>query len=172
MIGHTIMGVLPAFRRTAVSVFAAAALLRPVVCLAQASLPTHLANPADPLDLAVLRANGDQIDRGTIRNSCSTVVHPVISYPASGVAVEVEEDTAGTCSGSNPPSTLTVLTKTGPIWRVGTSTTGNSFRLGPVHAGYPEILVQYPPFQKDCPALGWKGQTYAMIQPCAGGRGQ
>lgn len=147
-------------------------LLSSVTCLAQVSPATHVANPTSPADLAVLRASGDQVDRGMIRNTCDTVVHPVIAYPTPNVAVKIEEDTSGTCSGSNPPSTLTVLVKTGPVWRLSTATTGSSFRLGPMHAGLPEIVIEYPPSQTDCPVLGWNGKGYDMIHPCAGGRSQ
>lgn len=169
---HTVRRTLPASQRRTPPAFLAITFLWPVAYLAQASPPNHMANPANPADLAVLRASGDQTARGVIRNSCDTAVHPTIAFPAPNVAVEIEEDTAGTCSGSNPPSTLTVLVKTGPTWRVSTATSGANFRLGPVHAGFPEIVVEYPPSQQDCPVLGWRGHTYEMIQPCAGARGQ
>lgn len=107
-----------------------------------------------------------------IRNVCDTVVRPTISYPASNVAVKVEEDTSGTCSGSNPPSTLTVLVRTEAAWRLSMATTGSSYRLGPVQAGFPGIIVQYPPSQRDCPTLAWDGQNYRFVRPCPGSRGQ
>ena len=170
--GHTVTEALPASRRSSFPMSFTMAFLLPVACLAQASPSSHVANPANPADLAVLRASSDQIDRGTIRNSCNTVVHPTIAYPVPSVAVEIEEDTDGSCSGSSPPSSLTVLLKTGPAWRVSTATSGTSFRLGPMHAGFPEIVIQYPPSQRDCPKLDWNGRSYEMTQPCAGARSQ
>lgn len=170
--GHTATEALSASRRLFFSTPLTLALLLPVACLAQVSPSSHVANPANPTDLAVLRASDDQIDRATIRNSCNTVVHPTIAYPAPNVAVKIEEDTDGSCSGSSPPSTLTVLVKTGPAWRVSTATSGTGFRLGPMHAGLPEIVIQYPPTQHDCPKLSWNGRSYEMTQSCAGARGQ
>ena len=169
--GHIVTAPRSTPGRPAFQAFFLASLLWSVTCVAQTSPATHIANPSNSTDLAVLHASGDQVDSGRIRNTCDTVVHPVIAYPAPNVAVEVETDTAGTCSGSNPPSSLTILLKAGPTWRVSTSTTGSNFRLGPMRAGFPEIVVEYPPSQQDCPVLGWNGKTYEMIHPCAGGRG-
>lgn len=159
-------------RRPKAVELAVVVLLLPLPCLAQALRPAHAADTTNPTDLAILRATGDGVSGKTIRNVCGTVVHPTISYLAPEVAVLVEEDTTGSCSGSNPPSTLTVLLKAGSAWRVSTATNGSGFRLGPVHAGLPEIVVQYPPFQQDCPVLDWNGRDYRFVRSCDGAKGR
>lgn len=143
----------------------------PVITCAQVATILRLADPRSMADLEILRANGDQISGSTIRNSCGGIVRSKIGLPATGFAIVVEEDPTGACSGSTPPSSLAVL-KQGPSgWSSSTSTIGLSYRLGSMRNCKPDIIVSYPPFQRDCPVLQWNGRDYVMAHPCPGGRG-
>lgn len=149
----------------------AAALLLPVLCAAQAAPAAHDANATEAGDLAILRAHGNTISGLVIRNSCDAVVRPRIAVVTSAVAVVTEIDPTGACSGSNPPGSLSVLVRHGSAWRLTTSTIGSGFVLGAANGGHPDIVVQYPPFQRDCPVLRWNGRDYRFARACSGGRG-
>ena len=118
--------------------------------------------------MAIARAAGDTLVGSTFRNSCGDPVKPLISIPTPGVAVVIETDPTGQCSGSNPPGSLSVLLASGNVWKLSTSTTGSGFRTGVTRDGHPDIIVQYPPFQRDCPVLGWNGSRYVMTKTCGG----
>lgn len=148
----------------------ASALLLSTVSVAQTSPAMHDANPADPGDLAILMAHGSTVAGRVIRNSCDGVVRPRIALASPAVAVVTEVDPTGTCSGSNPPGSLDVLVWSGASWRPSTSTTGSAFTLGAANGGHPDILVQYPPTQRDCPLLRWTGRDYRMARACSGER--
>lgn len=129
----------------------------------------HLADPSEPSDRAILKANNDTVSGTTIRNSCDGVVHPRIAHPTPGIALIVETDPTGMCVGSNPPSTMTVFSEAGAAWRIITSTPASTFRIGAPHQGRPDIVLGYPPFYHDCPVLRWDGRTYALTQFCPQG---
>ena len=137
----------------------------------QASSVLHAANPSDPADLAILAAHGNTVANRRILNSCNDEVRPRIALPRPDVAVVVEEDATGRCTGSTLPSSLAVLVRGSAGWKVSTSTTGSGFTLGPLNAGYPDIVVQYPPSQRNCPVLRWDGRAYGMARSCGGSRG-
>ncbi len=124
------------------------------------------ADPADPSDAAILRAAGDVVDAGHVRNGCGVEVRPVVSHPVPGVAVLIEVDPTGACSGSNRPSSLSVLVRGPGGWRLSTSTTGSGYRVGQVGSAMPTIVVEYPPSQVDCPVLTWGDGRYSMTRPC------
>ena len=126
----------------------------------------HLADPSQAVDHAILMANNDTVAGGAIRNACGGVVHPGIAHPTLGIALIVETDPTGLCVGSNPPSTMTVLTGVGPTWRSTTSFSASAFRLGATHEGRPDIVFGYPPFHHDCPVLRWDGRAYRLTQFC------
>ena len=133
--------------------------------LAQPAPAGHVANALDANDVAVLQAKGNTLSGRVITNSCGTPVHPVLYAPAPDVAVVVEADPTGACSGATIPSGVAVLLRTGPRWRISTSTPGTGFRLGPSHDGHPDIIVQGSG-QAGCPVLGWTGRGYEMTRPC------
>jgi hypothetical protein len=108
----------------------------------------------------------DKFVSTVIRNSCDGVVHPRIARPTPGIALIVETDPTGMCVGSNPPSSMTVLSGVGPAWRAIASFPGTTFRIGALNRGRPDIIFGYPPFHHDCPALRWDGNTYQLKQPC------
>ncbi len=143
-----------------------------LVTAALASVPAFAAsasqplNPGDPDDAAILRAAGDDVGHGHVRNSCGAEVRPLISHPAPGVAVVIEVDPTGACSGSNPPSSLTVLVQSAGAWRLSMGTTGAGYRVAKDGSGMPTIVVQYPPSQVDCPVLSWTGGRYSMTRSC------
>ena len=154
-----------------VAAVVAMALLLSTACFAQAAAAMHEANPADPGDLAILRAHGSTVAGRVVRNSCGGVVRPRIALVSPAVAVVTEVDPTGSCSGSNPPGSLDVLVRSGTGWRPSTSTTGSAFTLGAANGGHPDIVVQYAPFQRNCPLLRWDGRDYRMARACPGGRG-
>lgn len=129
---------------------------------------SHQAEPGNAGEAAILRAIGDEVVPGHVRNSCGAEVRPLISYPAQAVAVVVEADPTGACSGSNPPSSLAVVLRTPSGWRLSTSTTGTSYEVGrDGGSGMPSIIVEYPPSQVGCPVLTWTGRNYEMTRPCS-----
>lgn len=152
------------------AVMAVVALLLSTTAIAQTASAMHDANPLDPGDLAILRAHGSTVAGRIIRNSCSGVVRPRIALVATDVAVVTEIDPTGACSGSNPPGSLDVLVRAGTGWRTSTATIGAAFTLGAATGGHPDIVVQYPPFQRSCPVLHWDGRGYRMARACPGGR--
>ncbi len=133
------------------------------------AMTAHTADPSDRTDAAILRAFGDDVGQGSIKDSCGTIVRPVISFPASSVSVVVEADPTGACSGASPPSTLGVLVRANGVWHLSTSTPGTSYREQRRTAGMPDIVVQYPPAQANCPVLSWNGSRYAVSRPCSPG---
>ncbi len=149
----------------------ATALLLSTASFAQAAPAMHEADPADYGDLAILRAHGSTVAGRVIRNICDGVVRPRIALVTSAVAVVTEMDPTGSCSGSNPPGSLDVLVRSGAAWRPSTSTIGSAFTLGAANGGHPDIVVQYAPFQRNCPLLRWNGRDYRMARACPGGRG-
>ncbi len=152
------------------AVMAVVVLLLSTTAIAQTASAMHDANPLDPGDLAILRAHGSTVAGRTIRNSCGGVVRPRIALVATDVAVVTEIDPTGACSGSNPPGSLDVLVRAGTGWRTSTATIGAAFTLGAGNGGHPDIVVQYPPFQRSCPVLHWDGRGYRMARACPGGR--
>ncbi|MGI4941228.1 MAG: hypothetical protein ACRYHQ_11840 [Janthinobacterium lividum] len=154
-----------------VAAVVATALLLSTASLAQTAPAMHDADPADPGDLAILRAHGNTVAGRVIRNSCDGVVRPRIALVTPNVAVVTEMDPTGSCSGSNPPGSLGVLVRSGVGWRPSTSTIGSAFTLGAANGGHPDIMVQYAPFQRNCPLLRWDGRDYRMARACPGGRG-
>jgi len=146
-------------------------LVLPAISAAQTPPAMHEANPADPADVAILRAHGSTVAGRVIRNSCNGVVRPRIALVAPDVAVVTEMDPTGICAGSNPPGSVDVLVRAGAGWRPAGGTVGSAFTLGPANGGHPDIVVQYPPFQRDCPLLRWTGRDYRMARACPGERG-
>lgn len=149
----------------------AATLLFPTLCAAQVAPAAHDANALEAGDLAILRAHGNTVSGPVIRNSCDAVVRPRIAVVTPAMVVVTEIDPTGACSGSNPPGSLSVLVRRGDAWRLTTSTIGSGFVLGAANGGHPDIVVQYPPFQHDCPVLRWDGRDYRVARACSGGRG-
>ncbi len=131
------------------------------------ALPAHEADAGSAADDAIVRAFGDDVGPHVIRNECGDVVRPFISFAAPSVAVVVQADPTGACSGGSPPSTLGVLVRQALAWRLSTSTPGTTFSERPGRGGMPVIVVRYPPSQIDCPVLSWDGARYAISRPCA-----
>jgi hypothetical protein len=132
----------------------------------------HAADPTRPADVALLQASGDTVSGGVIRNTCGGIVRPAISLPARDMAVVIESDPTGQCVGSNPPSSLTILLRHGRAWRNEAGFPASGYRLGHVHAGRPDIIAQYPPFDRDCPVATWDGAHYRFSRDCDDGRGR
>jgi hypothetical protein len=134
--------------------------------------PEHAADPGRPADVALLQASGDTASGRVIRNTCGGIVHPTISLPARDMAVVIESDPTGQCVGSNPPSSLTILLRHGQAWRTEAGFPASGYRLEAVHGGRPDIIAQYPPFNRNCPVLSWDGAHYRFSRGCDDGRGQ
>ena len=130
----------------------------------------HAADPSRPTDVALLQASGDTVSGGVIRNACGGIVRPAISLPAGDMAVVIESDPTGQCVGANPPSSLTILLRHGQAWRPEAGFPASGYKLGPVHGGRPDIIAQYPPFNRDCPVLSWDGAHYRFNRVCDDGR--
>jgi|GEM_PF-4717191 len=124
------------------------------------------ANLASSDDFEILKAVGDVVNHGIIKNSCDEIVKPQIAYFAPGFAIEIEAS-SGACAGSNLPSDITVLSRnTVKGWNLEISTIGAGFRLAGDDEKHPTIFVQYPSYQKDCPVLMWDGSNYVMSKGC------
>ncbi len=133
---------------------------------ARAISETHLADPSQSGDRAILKANNDTVSGTTIRNSRDGVVHPRTARPIPGIALIVETDPTGMCVGSNPPSSITVFSEVGPAWRAIASFPSSTFRIGALNRGRPNIIFGYPPFHHDYPVLRWDGNGYELKQSC------
>jgi hypothetical protein len=130
----------------------------------------HPADPSVPGDLAILMAAGNTVDGQTVRNTCDGIVHPTISHPAADMAIVIESDPTGACVGSSPPSSLTILLMGAKGWRPEAGFPAATYRLGPVHAGRPDVIAAYPPFNHDCPVMTWDGRHYQIARACDDGR--
>ena len=139
---------------------------------AEAQAAFHVADPARPADRAILGANGDAVAGSTIRNVCGGIVHPRIAVVGTDIAIVTEIDPTGQCVGSNPPGMLSVLLRTGGLWRGEAGFPATGFRLGPMRAGRPDIIAEYPPFNRDCPVLAWDGRHYRFARGCPDEKGQ
>jgi hypothetical protein len=126
----------------------------------------HPADPTAPADLAILTATGDTVDGRTIRNTCNGIVHPTISRPATDMAIVIESDPTGACVGSSPPSSLTILLMSAKGWRPEAGFPASTYRLGPIHAGRPDVIAAYAPFHHDCPVMTWDGRHYQISRTC------
>jgi hypothetical protein len=139
---------------------------------AEAQGAPYVADPARPADRAILDANGDAVAGSKMRNVCGGIVRPRIALVGPDIAIVTEVDPTGQCVGSNPPGMLTVLLRTGGIWHGEAGFPATGFRLGLVHAGRPDIIAEYPPFDRDCPVLSWNGQHYLFARGCPDGKSQ
>ena len=142
------------------------------VMRAVAAPTEHTADPGLPADVDLLKASGDTVSGGVIRNTCGGIVHPAISLPARDMAVVIESDPTGQCVGSNPPSSLTILLRHGQAWRPEAGFPASGYRLGAVHGGRPDIIAQYPPSDRDCPVVTWDGAHYRFSRGCNDGTGR
>ena len=139
---------------------------------AEAQAAFYVADPARPADRAILDANGDAVAGSTIRNVCGGIVHPRIALVGTDIAIVTEIDPTGQCVGSNPPGMLSVLMRTGGLWHGEAGFPATGFRLGRMRAGRPDIIAEYPPFNRDCPVLAWDGRHYRLARGCSDGKGQ
>ena len=114
-----------------------------------------------------------QADGGKDRTVTGSVgVTPRITVVGTNVAIVTEIDPTAHCVGSNPPGMLSVLLRTGGIWRGEAAFPVTGFRLRPMHAGQPDIIAEYPPFNRDRPVLAWDERHYHFARGCPDRKGQ